>query len=102
MVYLAKHFKPEKVVFLMDVDGLYTKFPGGKLIGEISASELKELLTKLEGSAGIDVTGGIKKKLEAVSELVHYTEEVWLVNGLVKNRLSMAIVGNGIGTIVRP
>ncbi|AFK23088.1 isopentenyl phosphate kinase [Pyrococcus sp. ST04] len=100
ILYLSKEFKPEKVIFLMDVDGIYDKFPGGELIREIKGNDIRTLA--VEGSAGVDVTGGIKKKLEVAMELVKHVEEVWFVNGLVKDRLSMAIVGNGIGTVVLP
>ncbi|CAB49464.1 isopentenyl phosphate kinase [Pyrococcus abyssi] len=99
ILHLAKEFRPEKVIFLMDVDGIYDRFPGGKLIERLTSKEIESM--SLSGSSGIDVTGGIKKKLEVARELVRYTNEVWFVNGLVKDRLSMAIVGNGIGTVVQ-
>ncbi|MFA4639508.1 isopentenyl phosphate kinase [Pyrococcus kukulkanii] len=100
ILHLAKEFKPEKVIFLMDVDGIYDRYPGGQLLREIKVSDLENL--KVQGSAGIDVTGGIRKKLEVAKELTRYTQEVWFVNGLIKDRLSEAIIGNALGTIVMP
>lgn len=82
VLHLAKEFKPEKVIFLMDVDGVYDKFPGGRLIEFMKAKEISELT--LEGSSGIDVTGGIRKKLEVAGEIVKYSKEVWFVNGLIR------------------
>jgi len=84
----------------MDVDGIYDRYPGGQLLREIRAEELKNL--EVRGSAGIDVTGGIRKKLEVARELTKYTREVWFVNGLIKDRLSEAIIGNALGTVVMP
>ncbi|AEC51124.1 hypothetical protein PNA2_0206 [Pyrococcus sp. NA2] len=98
ILHLAREFRPKKVIFLMDVDGIYDRFPDGQLIRRLKAREIDSLV--LEGSAGIDVTGGIKKKLEVAKDLVNYSEEVWFVNGLVRGRLSSAIRGDCVGTLV--
>jgi isopentenyl phosphate kinase (EC 2.7.4.-) len=61
-VELAKIYKPKAVVFLMNVDGIYTAPPGSP-----GAEKIKRLKSELsiEGTAGIDVTGGVRKKIEA-------------------------------------
>ncbi|MFN3804455.1 MAG: isopentenyl phosphate kinase [Pyrobaculum sp.] len=65
-VELAKALRPRAVVFLMEVDGIYTAPPGspnavkiGKIAGEIS----------IEGTGGVDVTGGVRKKVAAGLEI---------------------------------
>lgn len=60
-VELAAVYKPEAVVFLMDVDGIYTAPPGTP--GAVKLKEINRGVTG--GAAGIDVTGGIAKKVEA-------------------------------------
>jgi len=61
-VELARIYKPSAVVFLMNVDGIYTAPPGTP-----GAERIRSLRATLsvEGTAGIDVTGGVKKKIEA-------------------------------------
>nr|KJR73662.1 MAG: aspartate kinase [Thermoproteus sp. AZ2] len=60
-VELAKAYKPTAVVFLMDVDGIYTAEPGTP--GAVKLREVNEAV--VGGAAGIDVTGGVAKKVEA-------------------------------------
>ncbi|WP_175059303.1 isopentenyl phosphate kinase [Thermococcus sp. 2319x1] len=100
--YLAKMFKPSKVVFLMDVDGIYTKNPkeeGAELIKELTKEGIEHLLESSE-SAGIDVTGGIGNKLKKALEIAHYSD-VYFINGKVKENLGKAIRGEKVGTRIK-
>ncbi|MEZ0318463.1 MAG: isopentenyl phosphate kinase [Pyrobaculum sp.] len=65
-VELARHFKPRAVVFLMEVDGIYTAPPGAP-----GAEKIKKITHSLEveGTAGVDVTGGVRKKVESGLEI---------------------------------
>ncbi|NJE84922.1 isopentenyl phosphate kinase family protein [Thermococcus sp. CX2] len=102
ITYLAKMLRPSKVIFLMDVDGIYDGKPGeGGLIWELKAGEIDRLIERLSGSAGIDVTGGIANKLREAKEIAQFSE-VWFVNGKVPGRLSGAIIGGGTGTKIMP
>jgi len=61
-VELARFYKPSAVIFLMNVDGIYTappRTPGAEKIGRLKAD------LSVEGTSGIDVTGGVRKKIEA-------------------------------------
>ena len=61
-VELARVYRPRAVVFLMNVDGIYTAppgTPGAEKIGRLKAD------LSVEGTSGIDVTGGVRKKIEA-------------------------------------
>ncbi|MCD6524458.1 MAG: isopentenyl phosphate kinase family protein [Thermococcus sp.] len=97
--YLAKMLNPEKVIFLMDVDGIYDGDPGeGRLLQNISVDEIDSLLKRLHcTAAGTDVTGGICNKLKEAKKIAEYSE-VWFVNGKIPGRLSGAIRGDGFGT----
>ena len=100
--YLARILKPSKVIFLMDVDGVYDRNPkegNAKLIEELSAEEVKHLLKSSE-SAGIDVTGGIGNKLREALKIAKHSE-VYFINGKVKGNLSKAIMGEKVGTRLR-
>ncbi len=98
ITYLAKMLRPSKVIFLMDVDGIYDGKPDeGSLLWEIKAEEIEGLISKLSGSAGIDVTGGIANKLREAREIAQFSE-VWFVNGRIPGRLGGAVLGEGTGT----
>ncbi|ALM74154.1 isopentenyl phosphate kinase [Thermococcus barophilus] len=97
--YLTKMLKPNKVIFLMDVDGIYDKNPkerDAKLIEELNAEEIRHLLESSE-SAGIDVTGGIGNKLREALKIAEHSE-VYFINGKVKGNLGKAIRGEKVGT----
>lgn len=100
--YLARMFKPSKVLFLMDVDGIYDRNPrekGARLIKELTEEEIKHLLKSSE-SAGIDVTGGIGNKLKKALEIAHYTD-IYFANGIVKGNLIRILKGENPGTIIK-
>ncbi|GAB6102691.1 isopentenyl phosphate kinase [Thermococcus atlanticus] len=103
ITYLSKMLEPEKVIFLMDVDGIYDGKPGeGGLIQNLSKDEIPALLERLHcTAAGTDVTGGICNKLSEAEKIAEHSE-VWFVNGKVPGRLSGAIRGDGFGTRINP
>jgi molybdenum storage protein len=80
-----------------DVDGLYTtdpKGPGGEqatLIGETSAAEL----AAFKGTLPFD------SALVEVMATARHLERVQIVNGLVPGRLTAALRGEHVGTIIR-
>ncbi len=90
-----------KVIYVSDVDGLLTS--SGELVPELRLREL-ELATKhAGGSSHVDVTGGIRRKLDAIREnWCNSIREVWIVNGLEEGRIIGAIEGVGPGTVIRP
>ncbi|MEL9990468.1 MAG: isopentenyl phosphate kinase [Thermoproteus sp.] len=61
-VELAALYRPDAVVFLMDVDGIYTAEPGTP--GAVKLRTIASAVVE-GGAAGIDVTGGVAKKIEA-------------------------------------
>jgi molybdenum storage protein len=79
-----------------DVDGVYTsdpKSPGGEqaqLLRETSAADL----AKLEGTLPFD------RALLEVMATARHLERVQVVNGLVPGRLTAALCGEHVGTII--
>jgi len=92
--FMAERLGAEKVIFLMDVEGIYDRNPG---------SEGAKLLEEIDGDISIesdktkfDVTGGIRNK---VKEALKMECPVYFINGMVKGNLSKAIEGKKVGTI---
>ncbi|MDI6708855.1 MAG: isopentenyl phosphate kinase [Candidatus Thermoplasmatota archaeon] len=99
MLELAKKFKFEKAIFLMDVDGFYSGEPkSSKLIPELT----KELVTAVKPNSKIpDVTGGAYEKMRISLELARHTKTI-AINGNIKNRLKETIEGKPvIGTKIK-
>ncbi|MFX1315395.1 MAG: type 2 isopentenyl-diphosphate Delta-isomerase [Promethearchaeota archaeon] len=86
-----------KVIFTMETDGLYIKDKNEKevLVTECSSNELEDLeLAKLEQK--IDVTGGIKGKIDSIKEICRYNIPVQIINGLEKENIRKALNGQNI------
>ncbi|MEM0160963.1 MAG: isopentenyl phosphate kinase [Thermoplasmata archaeon] len=90
---LAGHFKPEQVIFVTDVDGIYTKNPklykDAKFIKELSLNDSIDTEMIVD-----DVTGGIMGKLETIKKIIGNVGSVTIVNGLVPDRLRNIILKN--------
>jgi len=69
---LCKQLRPEKVLMGTDVDGIYTADPKinpkAELILEINKKNLESVLKKAGESKSVDVTGGMKGKLEKLAQ----------------------------------
>ena len=91
---LARHFKPKKVIFAIDEDGLYTSNPkinkNAKLIESTTINQIEKLSTSLDAHA--DVTGGMKGKLEIIKNIANLGIDTILVNGNKPNRLYKVLV----------
>lgn len=77
-----QNFKISKVIFAIEKDGIYIKDNGKtKLALRLKSKDLAELkLAELDQK--IDVTGGIKGKLETIKEIINFNIPVQIVNGL--------------------
>lgn len=97
MELLCRMYDPEKVVFVSDIDGLYTGDPKtdkhAKLLGEVSKKRLDELST---GTTVADVTGGVRAKAEAMLRMTTRDRHCYLVNGNVPNRLYSLLIGETV------
>jgi isopentenyl phosphate kinase len=94
VTYLANNFSAEKVIFLMDVDGIYDRNPSE---GDAKLIELIDEKIEIKASKGFfDVTGGIKNKIE---EAMKIDCDVYFINGKIKGNLTKAIKGEKVGTV---
>lgn len=92
---LSKHFKPEKIVFVIDEDGIFTANPKinkkAELIQKTTVKELEKLTTSADSHA--DVTGGMAGKIQTIKKIAKSGIETILVNGNKPDRLYKVLVG---------
>lgn len=94
MLELARVFKPEKAVFVSDVNGVYMD---GKMINKVDEKiigNMKRKKTKIP-----DVTGSMYEKVKIGLKMSKFTKTM-IINGNVKGRLCNALKGRKVvGTV---
>ena len=97
MEVLADIFKPDRIVFVSDIDGLYTADPktdpDAVLIPEVTPDVLDEVSS---GSTVDDVTGGVRGKMESMLRMCDEDRDCVLVNGTVPGRLLSLLKGEDV------
>ncbi|OPX58750.1 MAG: Isopentenyl phosphate kinase [Methanomassiliicoccales archaeon PtaB.Bin215] len=97
MAALAREFRPSKVIFVTDVDGVFTadptQDPQAKLIGTVDQKVL-DSLPRTERN--VDVTGSIFAKIRYMIDMASLTGECLVLNGKVPGRLEAAIRGEDV------
>ena len=97
MAALAKEFRPSKVIFVTDVDGVFTadptQDPSAKLIKMVDEKVLSSLPRT---ERNIDVTGSIYAKIRYMIDMASLTGECLVLNGKVPGRLEAAIRGEDV------
>lgn len=92
---LTTHFKPEKVMFVIDEDGLYTANPKldkkATLVTSLTTQELMTLSTTADAHA--DVTKGMEGKLSVIEAISNQGIDTLLVNGNKPERVYQLLVG---------
>jgi isopentenyl phosphate kinase len=92
---LSDYFKPEKVIFVLDEDGLYTSNPkkdkNAKFIERIDLRELENLTTKLDDHD--DVTKGMEGKIQTIKKIGELGIDTIMLNGNINNRLYDTLMG---------
>ena len=85
MSMLAKILRPRLVIFVLNVDGVYSNMKTKKLLREIKGQ-------KLSVSKGrMDVTGGIRRKISEATAISKMGIKVFFVNGNMPKRIVDAI-----------
>jgi isopentenyl phosphate kinase len=95
---LAKFFKPEKVIFVTDVDGVFSSDPKSDdkaelltVLDEESYSSIKKSHSDVD-----DVTGSMFGKLEIMFDIAAIGLETIIINGTVENRLRDTLRGGEV------
>ncbi len=108
--YLARQLRPQRMLLLGEVDGVYSADPRqdaqAQLIPVLHAGRMEESAAMLGASHGVDVTGGMRSKVQGMAELVRELPELQvrvlsgLVEGLLEHVLGDADVD--VGTLIVP
>lgn len=85
MSILAKILRPRLVIFVLNVDGVYSNMKTKKLLREIKGQELSVSEGKM------DVTGGMHRKISEATAISKMGIKVFFVNGNVPKRIVDAI-----------
>lgn len=92
MMRLAERFRPRKVIFCADVDGLYTADPNcdpkATLIEEVDKDTLS-CIPRTERC--VDVTGSIYAKIQYMLQIAQHAGECMIINGNAEGRLADVI-----------
>jgi len=96
VLLIARYFKPEKVIFVIDEDGLFTSNPkidkNARFIEKSTIEELEDLTTKLDSHD--DVTKGMEGKIDTIKYIANLGIDNILLNGNINNRLYDTLIGN--------
>ena len=103
--YLALQLRPDKIIMLTDVEGVYNDNPKknkqAQLIKEFNLENI-ELIQKISANASSGktrVTGEMEKKLLELKSVVEIGIETWIISGLLKDNLLLKLQNdNDIGT----
>lgn len=107
-VYLARLFPPQRILLVGEVKGVYTTDPHhdprARLVPLLQASRIEEAQSVLSGSHGVDVTGGMRSKVQGMVDLVRDmpASQVALLSGLEPGLLERTL-GNAYlnpGTLI--
>ena len=100
---LAKIMKAKRVIFCLDVDGVYDddpkKNPSAKLITSLSFKQVEELLSRIPQD--LDATKGMYGKLSSILRLKDLGLRVYIINGRKPGLLREALLGEpSLATVI--
>ncbi len=104
---LVAHLQPQRLVLAGEVDGIYMAdpllFPDAERIPIVTPRLLDTLAADLGGSHGVDVTGGMRAKVEQSLAMVRTNPglEIVICSGLRPGLLAAALRGEHVGTLIR-
>jgi isopentenyl phosphate kinase len=94
MTMLSKILQPSKIIFALNVDGLYNNIIDKKIIKEINLEykKKKQGVINFERDLSIkDVTGGMKRKVEEAIKIARSGKNVIFLNGLNPIQIEKAV-----------
>jgi isopentenyl phosphate kinase len=100
-VHLARQLHPQRILLAGLETGIWADFPRRKqLLGELTPGGFTGQAAGLEGSAGTDVTGGMRSKVTQMLALVAEIPglEVLIFSGLEAGNIRRTLHGEAAGT----
>jgi len=95
MGMLSKILKPKLVIFVLNVDGVFSDMKTKKLLREIKGEKTE--ITEVE----MDVTGGMSRKIKEAISILKSGTKVFFVNGNKPDRIVNAVKGKFEGTLFK-
>ncbi|MCE4605865.1 MAG: hypothetical protein F7B59_00830 [Desulfurococcales archaeon] len=100
MVLAANELGIKRLYFLTDVDGLYEDLETKKIVRHLMVSKNKQLHLDIRGSSAIDVTGGMRAKIESLRNLIPGAR-AYILNGRKEDHLYKALIkGENPSTLI--
>ena len=97
MSLLSKILRPSKVIFTLNVDGIYKDMKNREILKELKNNNSVRFSKVIQ-----DVTGGMRRKVSEALKISDIGIDVMMVNGLKPERIINAITGIGFeGTLVK-
>ena len=97
MSILCKILKPSKVIFTLNVDGIYKDMGNKEIIKELKNNNSITFAKVIQ-----DVTGGMRRKVTEALKISDLGIDVLMINGLKPERIINAITGTDFdGTLVK-
>jgi isopentenyl phosphate kinase len=99
--FLTNELKPTRILLAGLEEGVWEDFPARtRLIKEITPQSFHKQVSKVGGSAGADVTGGMQTKVHEMLKLVENTTnlEVLIFSGEKEGNVQRALLGEKPGT----
>jgi isopentenyl phosphate kinase len=97
MTILAQVLHPSKVIFTLNVDGIYKNIKTKEITKEINSNRLIEL-----SNVEADVTGGMRRKVTEAFKIARSGIDVLMINGIRPERMINALSGSAFeGTIIK-
>ena len=103
MFYLAHRLNPKRILLAGIETAVWADFPARqKKVEKVTPSSYKELANKVGGSHGVDVTGGMKSKIEEMLALVEQIPNlnVQIFSGEEPGNIKCALNDDVLGTLI--
>jgi isopentenyl phosphate kinase len=95
VAYIAKALQAEVVAVGSNVDGVLFS---GRPLSRITRKELSQVQSAIGGSAGVDVTGGMRGKLLELLDLADLGIDSVIFNAGIEGNIARALKGECVGT----
>lgn len=100
-IHLAAHLKPTRILLAGLEPGVWADYPQcSRLLERINSENIDAYMPGLSGSTAVDVTGGMRGKVELMLDLVKTTPglEIFIFSGEKENTVQAALSGTPQGT----
>lgn len=101
--HLALHLKPDRILLAGIEPGVWADFPAcNHPLTEITPATYAPFRAHLQGSAAVDVTGGMAEKVNAMLQLCARLPELqtWIFSGESPDSITNALYGKVRGTVI--